>query len=125
MAGAQEDRSRVAQPDVAEAAGGDLDPLNIAQQPPRGRLRRVAADHQPHALAAGAGQGAGEGRDLGLSRLQVLQPQVGVARESEPHGPMRRPFGGNDLAHGVPIASQRTQVGSPLAKGKRPGFAAI
>ena len=49
---------------------------------------------QPHLLALAAGMdGLGEGRDLALGRLEIAEPQLGIAREADPHRLVRRPFG--------------------------------
>ena len=74
-----EDRAGVAQPDVAEPAAHDLDAGHAAQQRAGRRLAVGAADQQAHPLAARAGQGAGQGRDLGLGGRRGRPPTA-------PHG---------------------------------------
>ncbi len=89
----------VAQPDVAELAVDDLDPGGALQQG-AGRSRRLlAADHKPHAFPAGPGQGARQGGDLALGGLEVVLPQVCMARETQPHGGVRGPFSRNSQGH--------------------------
>ena len=53
---------------------------------------------QPDLLALAAGMDRfGERRDFALGRLQIGEPQLGVARESDPHRFVRRPFGEGGL----------------------------
>ena len=59
----------------------------------RGRGVFVCRD-QPDLLTLAPGVNRlGEGRDLALGRLQVAEPQLGIAREADPHRLVRRPFG--------------------------------
>ena len=95
-----EDGGGVAQPDVAEVAGNDLDAVDAGQQRSGGPYGLIAAHQQPHALSPRPGQGPGQGGDLGLRRRQIFQPQLRMARKSEPQRPVGRPFGGDGRVHG-------------------------
>ncbi|MNE41820.1 hypothetical protein D3C80_1359160 [compost metagenome] len=95
-----EDRPGVAQPDVAETPGHNRHARHVGEARLRVGQGLVIADHQLDLLPAGASEGADQGLDLGLSRLEVLLPQIGVAGPADPHGAMRRPFGGNGQGQG-------------------------
>src|SRR6185369_2280643 len=56
---------------------------------------------QPHLLAFAARvHGLGEGRHLTLGLLEVAEPKLGIARKSDPHRLVRRPFGEGRPSHG-------------------------
>jgi hypothetical protein len=78
----------------------DLDPDHVAQHRPRRRDRVVAAGHQPHLLAADLGHRARQGGGLGLGGREVVLPELGMAREADPDGAVRRPFSGDEGVHG-------------------------
>ena len=95
-----ENRSGVAQPDIAEAP---VDHLDIGDPGETGLslLKGLRlADHQLDRLAARPGQGADKGLDLGLGRLEVFLPKLTVTRPAHPHRAVRRPFGRDGLVHG-------------------------
>src|SRR3954469_7373283 len=90
LAAADNDRSRVAEPDVAERFDDHL-----RERPERARAfrRPLVRRDQPNLLALAAGvHRLRECRDLALRRLQIAEPQFGIAREPDPHRFMRRPF---------------------------------
>jgi hypothetical protein len=96
-AGGADDGRGIAQPDVAERhrQHGDV----RAGDHGAGGIGRLDIGGDQHDLLAPAvgGDGAGEGDHLGARRLQILEPQLGMAGEADPHRLVRRPFG--RLAH--------------------------
>ncbi len=120
MAGVEEDRAGVAQPDIAEAPGDDLHACNVADERAGGRQSVILADHQLHPLGARPGQGADQGGHLGLGVRQVVFPELGVAREPHPHGAVGRPFGGDGGGgHGGPPGGG-LQIGRASISGSVP-----
>ena len=92
FAAAEHDRSGIAQPDVAERLDDDL---GEGREPARGFGRAFMRRDQPHLLALAAGMHRlGEGSDFALGRLQVAEPQLGIARESRSTPPRAAPIPG-------------------------------
>ena len=60
------------------------------------------------ALAVGM-DGRGEGRDLGLRRREVVLPQLGMARKTDPDRLVRRPFGQGRSGHARRAYQQRPE----------------
>ena len=116
----QQDRRGVAQPDVAERFNHHLGKGGHAHG---GVARFGIGSDQDYLLAPPLGvDGTGEGDDLLARRLQILDPQVGVAREADPHGRMRRPFGGRrgDSRHlATPVTVAR--LWSRMLRNSSPG----
>ncbi len=91
LAAAEHDGTGIAQPDVAERLDDDFGERG---KPARGFGGALVGRHQPHLLAFPARMDRlGEGCDFPLGRLQVPQPQLGIAWESDPDRLVRRPFG--------------------------------
>ena len=97
-----EDRPGVAQPDVAEPAVHDLD-IGDPGEAGSGIVKGLGlADHQLHMFTARSCEGADQGLDLGLCRLEIVLPKLAMAGPADPHGTMRRPFGGDvERIHGA------------------------
>ena len=89
---------------------------------PSGGLGLVAGHHQPHALAAGAGQGAGQVSHFLLGDRQVFLPVLGMAGKAHPHGAVRSPFGGDGGGHGAKPGSEREAQMGRGGPGVKPCF---
>ena len=76
-------------------AGSDRPVLNLCANNYLG-----LADHQPDLLPARARERAHEGLHLGLGGGEIVFPKIGMARPTDPHGAVRRPFGGDGSGQG-------------------------
>ena len=84
------------------------------------RLGLATADHQPHALRPGAGQGPGQGGDLLAGGLEILLPELAMAGIAQPHGAVRGPFSGDD-GHGAHGAGEVMAMGDDVKRNATSG----
>jgi hypothetical protein len=101
---AADDRSGVAQPDIAK--GFDHDLRGVADQQFCGGRGFLIGGDQDHLLAAAVGvHRLGKGGDFDACGGQILQPKFRMAGEPDPDGVVMRPFGGGrgNLSHAAGI----------------------
>ena len=115
------DRSRVAQPDVAERLHQNA---HRGIDESRSNLRLpLVIDHQPHLLAAPAVvDNVGKSSDIGPRRIDLSRPLVIEVRKADPHCGVRRPFGGHGERHGRRLAYLPSRDLSRAARNSSPSF---
>ena len=91
-ASADDDRPRIAQPDITE--GFDHHRRKRCQPPCLCRSGLVGGNKADFLAGTVRMDGFGEGGNLGLGRRKVVFPKARIAWEADPDGIVWRPFGG-------------------------------